>query len=309
MVDGVIEWVSKNRGKAAIVAVSLLVLAFLALYFAPRTAAPPMAKKAYLPQEKAASVAEGYSEIAAQVEQKKLTFLEGSARAEVESAEAAERAVESKVKELGGFVESRSKTSDQFTETRMLVLRIPAERLQAFTEWLSATYRVKSLDVRLRRVDVTLTVTEEQILEKALKDYESLREKAEEEAELTPELVNTLSLLTDKQAELARRLASQKIAIAEQEDRARYATFTLTLVEKKPVKLLPQDIRREFMLRLSYSIREAVLAVEEIVTEVPLLFIKAIGFAFALLAVAAVGIPALLALAKMFGFFRRLLKV
>ncbi len=306
-----IEWVSKNRGKAAILAIFLLVAAFFIIYVGMQVAfrpAAPMAEKAYMPAETSARVAESYSAIAAQAEQKKLTFVSGEATAEVDNAEAAEKAIEDKVRELGGFVESRSKTSDELTETRRLVLRIPAERLQDFTDWLSTSYRVKNLNVRFHRVDVTLTITEEQILERALKDYESLRSRAEG-AELTPELVNTLALLTDKQAELARRLASQKITIAEQQDKARYATFTLTLVEKKPVKILPSEVRREFMLRLRYSLKEAVLTAEEIATGVPLLLIKAALYALGILAVAAVGIPALLIIVKMFNFFRRLLRV
>ena len=150
--------------------------------------------------------------------------------AETEDLDALMEALNGKISGLGGYVEDQDSYNGSMYSSRRyrsasLTVRIPAERVDEFTEEMSGIANVVSTN--LSREDITLSYVATESRVKALQTEEARLLELMEQAETMADLLEIESRLTDVRYELENR-ASQLRLYDNQVD---YATIYLSIDE------------------------------------------------------------------------------
>ena len=150
--------------------------------------------------------------------------------AETEDLDALMEALNGKISTLGGYVEDQDSYNGSMYSSRRyrsasLTVRIPAERVDEFTEEMSGIANVVSTN--LSREDITLSYVATESRVKALQTEEARLLELMEQAETMADLLEIESRLTDVRYELENR-ASQLRLYDNQVD---YATIYLSIDE------------------------------------------------------------------------------
>ena len=150
--------------------------------------------------------------------------------AETEDLDALMEALNGKISGLGGYVEDQDSYNGSMYSSRRyrsasLTVRIPAERVDEFTEEMSGIANVVSTN--LSREDITLSYVATENRVKALQTEEARLLELMEQAETMADLLEIESRLTDVRYELENR-ASQLRLYDNQVD---YATIYLSIDE------------------------------------------------------------------------------
>lgn len=150
--------------------------------------------------------------------------------AETEDLDALMEALNGKISGLGGYVEDQDSYNGSMYSSRRyrsasLTVRIPAERVDEFTEEMSGIANVVS--TKLSREDITLSYVATESRVKALQTEEARLLELMEQAETMADLLEIESRLTDVRYELENR-ASQLRLYDNQVD---YATIYLSIDE------------------------------------------------------------------------------
>ena len=150
--------------------------------------------------------------------------------AETEELDALMEALNGKISGLGGYVEDQDSYNGSMYSSRRyrsasLTVRIPAERVDEFTEEMSGIANVVSTN--LSREDITLSYVATESRVKALQTEEARLLELMEQAETMADLLEIESRLTDVRYELENR-ASQLRLYDNQVD---YATIYLSIDE------------------------------------------------------------------------------
>ena len=150
--------------------------------------------------------------------------------AETEDLDALMEALNGKISGLGGYVEDQDSYNGSIYSSRRyrsasLTVRIPAERVDEFTEEMSGIANVVSTN--LSREDITLSYVATESRVKALQTEEARLLELMEQAETMADLLEIESRLTDVRYELENR-ASQLRLYDNQVD---YATIYLSIDE------------------------------------------------------------------------------
>ena len=150
--------------------------------------------------------------------------------AETEDLDALMEALNGKISTLGGYVEDQDSHNGSMYSSRRyrsasLTVRIPAERVDEFTEEMSGIANVVSTN--LSREDITLSYVATESRVKALQTEEARLLELMEQAETMADLLEIESRLTDVRYELENR-ASQLRLYDNQVD---YATIYLSIDE------------------------------------------------------------------------------
>lgn len=150
--------------------------------------------------------------------------------AETEDLDALMEALNGKISGLGGYVEDQDSYNGSMYSSRRyrsasLTVRIPAERVDEFTEEMSGIANVVSTS--LSREDITLSYVATESRVKALQTEEARLLELMEQAETMADLLEIESRLTDVRYELENR-ASQLRLYDNQVD---YATIYLSIDE------------------------------------------------------------------------------
>ena len=150
--------------------------------------------------------------------------------AETEDLDALMEALNGKISGLGGYVEDQDSYNGSMYSSRRyrsasLTVRIPAERVDEFTEEMSGIANVVSTN--LSREDITLSYVATESRVKALRTEEARLLELMEQAETMADLLEIESRLTDVRYELENR-ASQLRLYDNQVD---YATIYLSIDE------------------------------------------------------------------------------
>lgn len=150
--------------------------------------------------------------------------------AETEDLDALMEALNGKISGLGGYVEDQDSYNGSMYSSRRyrsasLTVRIPAERVDEFTEEMSGIANVVSTN--LSREDITLSYVATESRVKALQTEEARLLELMEQAETMADLLEIESRLTDVRYELESR-ASQLRLYDNQVD---YATIYLSIDE------------------------------------------------------------------------------
>ena len=150
--------------------------------------------------------------------------------AETEDLDALMEALNGKISTLGGYVEDQDSHNGSMYSSRRyrsasLTIRVPAERVDEFTEEMSGIANVVSTS--LSREDITLSYVATESRVKALQTEEARLLELMEQAETMADLLEIESRLTDVRYELENR-ASQLRLYDNQVD---YATIYLSIDE------------------------------------------------------------------------------
>ena len=150
--------------------------------------------------------------------------------AETEDLDALMEALNGKISGLGGYVEDQDSYNGSMYSSRRyrsasLTIRVPAERVDEFTEEMSGIANVVSTS--LSREDITLSYVATESRVKALQTEEARLLELMEQAETMADLLEIESRLTDVRYELENR-ASQLRLYDNQVD---YATIYLSIDE------------------------------------------------------------------------------
>lgn len=150
--------------------------------------------------------------------------------AETEDLDALMEALNEKISGLGGYVEDQDSYNGSMYSSRRyrsasLTIRVPAERVDEFTEEMSGIANVVSTS--LSREDITLSYVATESRVKALQTEEARLLELMEQAETMADLLEIESRLTDVRYELENR-ASQLRLYDNQVD---YATIYLSIDE------------------------------------------------------------------------------
>ena len=153
-----------------------------------------------------------------------------SMSAETEELETLLTALEEKITELGGYVESREVYNGSAYATRRyrhadLIIRIPADKVDSFVEHVSGVSNVVSSNENIE--DVTLTYVDTESRVKALETERDRLLELMEQAQNMSELLEIESRLTDVRYQLE-SVASQLKTL---ENQVSYATVHLNISE------------------------------------------------------------------------------
>jgi len=224
--------------------------------------------------------------------------------------------IEEKAREYGGYVEHLSRAESKYEVSLSLTLRLPADSFDEFVEWLVDNFEIESCNVRMYTVSVFLTKTEVDVLEDAMKDFESyskdfdeLMERAKE-GNITPQLLEVMwkiiekkKSLTYEMTDLQKRINSLRYRLAEES--SELAKLTVNLIYKKPVKVVDKDFTRELAISVKELVENAVRALKDITVGTLILFLNLCVLLVHGLVYVIVGLIGFAAVYKLVIFFRK----
>ena len=78
--------------------------------------------------------------------------------------------------------------------------------------------------------------------------------------------IEVIMEITQKKLEIMRLLKQYGYSIEKVEERAKYASLSLTITQEKKIKLIPEDLGKEFRTRVRNMVRDIVNAGMDLVT-------------------------------------------
>ncbi|MGC9310609.1 MAG: hypothetical protein ACP5E4_02690 [Candidatus Aenigmatarchaeota archaeon] len=105
-----------------------------------------------------------------------------------------------------------------------------------------------------------------------------LREKANG-MELTDEQVDMLFRITEKELELRRLQKSYESSLTSKEKQSEFSTMTVTLQQKKSVKVVPENLGNRLRNKIKYALDDISNTTMDIFTGTVALFFSAVKFA------------------------------
>lgn len=183
--------------------------------------------------------------------------------------------IKQRAEALGGWSEAMSKSED-FKSIRITsTLKIPSESFESFADWLIKNFDVKNTNLAFYRVSVEKQKDEIEILLDALAIYDRLMARAEAMS-VNETTIDTILMITEKKLEVMRLLKSYGYSVEQIEERARYASITISILQEKPIKIMPEDKGRELMTKLRNSVNEIVNAGIDLISTPIVLIVKVI---------------------------------
>lgn len=173
--------------------------------------------------------------------------------------------ISQKTESLEGWVETMSKSEDYRALTVRATLKIPSDDFDPFADWFIENFDVESANLEFYRVSIERQQDEIQILQLSLDLYDRLLERVEE-LNVSTESIELIMKITNKKLDVMRLLKSYGYSVEKIEEKAKYATLTLTITQEKKIEIMPEDLGREFMSRVRNMIRDIVNAGMDLVT-------------------------------------------
>jgi len=215
----------------------------------------------YAPEER--GIAEEAEEILTKETEYKIK--RGSAYIKSSNAEGDYNKVKEKVESLNGWIETMSKT-ENFREISIVAnLKIPAEEFDSFADWLLNNFDVKRTNFEFYKVSIERQQDEIQILLQALEVYDRLLQRAEA-MNVSRDSIEVIMEITQKKLEIMRLLKQYGYSVEKVEERAKYASLSLTITQEKKIKLIPEELGKEFRTRVRNMVRDIVNAGMDLVT-------------------------------------------
>lgn len=278
-------WIKKNKFLSVIIFLGILVVGFFSFAFfgsfVPTASYETMGSKGVasisggLDRTAAAPFAGEMEELADYTQTNEYQIREGSASIETENADSDYQKIKSNAEGYGGWAETVSKNENYKQITMSTTLKIPAENFDDFADWLLKNFDVKNSNLKLYRISVERQQDEIEILTKTLNAYDGLFDKAES-MELSVEGIELMDKLTQKKLNIMRQMRNYGYSVEKVQERANYATLSVTLTQKKEIELMPEDLGRELMTKLRNAIANITNALLDLVTVPVVIFINLI---------------------------------
>jgi hypothetical protein len=209
---------------------------------------------------------------------------EGSMEIRSEDAESDFRRIEDFVKEEEGYVENSYKTEGVNFVKIYAQIRIPVGNFKSFEEKIMESFDVESFSLTDYRIDVQKQIDDLSIIERAIEDYNVLREKAlnlplgKEQIEMLSTITNEMQYLAKQHREIERELGSKR----RQSD---LSLFQITITQRVKSDLWPEDLSNTFRDNLSWKIEDITTIFVTIIPNIFLVFIKVIEYTIYLFAI------------------------
>jgi len=210
---------------------------------------------------------------AGRAEDKRMVVYTAEVELKVEELEEARAAVESKVRELGGYISESRSWSDRSGEWTRITAKIPVDHFESFISWVKKLGKLerestRGYDVTMEYIDLqarlsNLKATEERLL-KLLDRAETVEDVLKVEAELT---------------RVRSEIESLEGRIKYLEHHTEMATVTVALHKPKPTPLKPEVSLRETLANaVSWAIKVAIAIITLTIALSPLAAATALGY-------------------------------
>jgi hypothetical protein len=190
---------------------------------------------------------------------------EGRMTIETENADRDSDIIKLYAKDFGGYVENFGK-SESYSEIRItLIVKIPINNFDSFFEKVKSEFKIKYSDLQIYRVSIREEVTELDILNYTMKDLERIRS----EINMMPvgkDKIDLLIHLTYKELEIRNKIREISASILAKETLGKFSTVVITLVQEKPIKLVPENLGREFNEKLRSMVHTSTIILMDIAT-------------------------------------------
>ena len=201
----------------------------------------------------------------------------GSANIKTTNAEIDYEKISQETESLEGWVETMSKSEDYKALTIRANLKIPSESFDSFADWLMQNFDVKNANLEFYRISVERQQDEIQILQLSLDLYDRLLDRAEN-MKVSEESIELIMKITEKKLNVMRLLKSYGYSVEKVEEKAKYASLSVTLTQEKKIELMPEDTGKEFRSRLRNSVRDIINSGMDLVTVPITIFVKIIVY-------------------------------
>ncbi|MFO7968032.1 MAG: DUF4349 domain-containing protein [Archaeoglobaceae archaeon] len=185
--------------------------------------------------------------------QGELQITEGQMSADTENAEERASEIRSTTFSYDGYIEESDKYSTALHQTVKLKARVPADNFDPFVEELKDDLDIDTYEINNYRISAQQELDELAILNRTLRDYETIREDAME-MEATEEKLDFLMKITEKELEVREKMKEYKRELSQKQVRSDYATLHITLKEKKEVDIWPEDLGSQFNRKVQQAL-------------------------------------------------------
>lgn len=204
-------------------------------------------------------------------------------RSETDDQDALLSELEARVAALGGYVQSKNVNNSQTgRRTATLVLRIPAEQLDAFVDHVEGATNILSVNENAEDITLNYIATESRV--KALETEEARLLELLAQANNLDEILRLESRLTEVRTELERHRSQLKLY----DNLVDYATVNLTITEVKEYTVVEEEEPTAWQ-RIGSGFVNSLKGVWTIIREVFIFFIVALPY-LALVAVIPVSV-------------------
>ncbi|MBR9681551.1 MAG: DUF4349 domain-containing protein [Candidatus Altiarchaeota archaeon] len=271
---------SKYRGKHLLFVIGLIIVVFVAGIFASNLL-PGTAIFAGTSYE--SSVKQNFAMEAVDYDSGsdrgslELEIMTGSASIKSEAAEGDFKIIEEKVGVLEGHVEETYSSESETTIRLTSTVRVPKDSLRAFSEWIETNFEVEQIGINAYRLDITIQTSLVDIYTESLAKYQELMDSIDG-SDLDADAVSTLAALVERMVYSQSRLEYAAHQLAESEEDAAMSRFTLTIEQKKPVKLLPEDYSRTFMNQVKTAISQFLDVLVGTILFLPVFLLKVLKY-------------------------------
>ncbi len=185
--------------------------------------------------------------------------------------------VKQRTESLNGWVETMTKNENYREISVRADLKIPSEDFDAFADWLINNFDVENANLKFYRVEIQRQQDEIQILQLSLDLYDRLLDRVER-LNVSTAQIELIMKITNKKLDVMRLLKSYGYSVEKIEEKAKYATLTVTITQEKKIEIMPEDLGREFRTRVRNMVRDIVNAGMDLVT-IPLsIFVRIIVY-------------------------------
>lgn len=185
--------------------------------------------------------------------QGELQIKEGRMSIDTENAEKQASEIRNVTLSFDGYIEESNKYSTAFHHRIELTARVPASDFDQYLEELKEKLEIESYEINNYRLSAQRELDELAILNRTLRDYESIREEAME-MEASEEKLDFLMKITEKELEVKEKMKEYERELSQKQTRSDYATLHITLNEKKEVNVWPEDLGSQFNRKVQQAI-------------------------------------------------------
>lgn len=185
--------------------------------------------------------------------QGELQIKEGRMSIDTENAEEKASEIRNVTLSFDGYIEESNKYSTAFHHKIELTARVPASDFDGFVEDLKDKLEIESYEIDNYRISAQRELDELAILNRTLRDYETIRQEAME-MEASEEKLNFLMKITEKELEVKEKMKEYERELSQKQVKSDYATLHVTLNQKKEVDIWPENLGNQFNRKLQQAL-------------------------------------------------------
>jgi hypothetical protein len=168
-------------------------------------------------------------------------------------------------KDYDGYVENFKKNEDYSRITISLSVKIPIDNFDGFFERIKKDFKIKDSDLQFYRISIKEEISELDILNYTMRDLERIRFEINN-MPAGKEKIESLMHLTDRELEIRNKINKVSTSLLTKESLSKFSTAIITLVQEKPIMIVPENLGRQFNEKLRSMIENSSLILMDILT-------------------------------------------